>query len=532
MILRRLLVTDPQRIAIANALRASFTSARPHREAAQCFAADHRFSEALVLEIVDELPWPTEVAATVPQEATPFLLIHLTKNPRPGDQLTPECHIRYAGWDSQVLVRPRVVGQLDELPEPPRIDSVASASGHWIFHQPISLKKDGEHCQTGEYVIHFDCHFHKDAGGKFDSEWTGWVKFRVYDDRNNQVLEIESEGHGKINLNGVDLHRFATVKFKAGEWGCVNAQQFREDLCRETSQSTDFASQTSVVLIQLYPKASPPPPMRSNTVARIDLPSDRRIVLFAQEELILGRNRPDPLATEYRTDVALRMLPRTEDNNSISEKISRVHLKISACKGQVEFFDPRDIAQRSAKPATLDGHSLPATPISLLPGRPYHYESTLGSLEQIGLDIIAIRDEQAADHLQEPLDRIPRRRNSSTWKRDSSHLDALLIERSGFSDDSNGREAYLMLMGAVLIGSAPHCAIRISGPGVQPEHAALVHWDGQFRLMSWGRAPVTCDQQELKPGQFIARHPPPRHRLRFGKVEVLFAPRAQLEMDP
>ena len=522
-------MTD-QRITIANALRATYTSTRPHRESAQCFAAAHHFPEPLVLEIVDEL-WPTEVAATVPQEATPFLLIHLTKNPRPGDHLLHECHIRYAGWDGQVIVRPRLVGELDELREKnPPIYAGDYGSGHWLFHQTISLTKEGYVCQTGEYLMQFDCHFHSGKG--FDSEWTGWIKLRVIDDRDNQTLEIESEGHGKINLNGVDLKRFTTLKFRASEQGCVNVQSFLEELSRETSQGTNPASQTAVVPIPLRPKGSLPPPMRSNTVARIDLPSDRRIVLFAQEELILGRNRPDPHATEYRTDVALRMLPRTEENNSVSMKISKQQLKISACDGQVEFADMRDIAQRADKPAMLDGHSLPATAISLLPGRPYHYESTLGYLEQVGLDIIAIRDEQAADHLQEPLERIPRRRNSSTWKRDSSQIDALLIERSGFSDDSNGREAYLMLMGAVLIGSAPHCAIRISGPGVHPEHAALVHWDGQFRLMSWDRAKVTCDQHELKPGQFITLNPTPGHRLRFGEVEVLFAPRAQLEMDP
>ena len=520
---------DPQRSMIANVLRASF-SGRPSKEQAQYMAANLALPEMQMLEIVDEL-WPTEVVH--PQEATPFLLIHLTKNPRPGDHLIPECHIRYAGWDGQVIVSPRLVGELDELRDKaPQIHSGDFGSGHWIFHQTISLTKDGNDCQTGEYLMQFDCHFHSGTTG-FNSDWTGWIKFRVNDVRDNQVLEIESEGHGKINLNGVDLKRFTTLKFRAADRGCVNVQSFLEELSRETSQGTNPASQTSVVPIPLRPKGSPPPPMRDNTAARIDLSADRRIVLFAQEQLILGRNRPDPLATEYRTDVALRMLPRTVDNNSISEKISRQQLKISACDGQVEFKDMREIAQRAAKPATLDGLSLPATPIPMVPGRPYHYASTLGDLEQIGFDIIAIRDEQAADHLQEPLERIPRRRNSSaTWKRNNSQLDALLIERSRFSDNSDGREAYLMLMGAVLIGSAPHCAIRINGPGVRPEHAALVHWDGQFRLMSWGRAPVTCDQHDLKPGQFITLNPTPGHRLRFGEVEVLFAPRAQLEMDP
>src|ERR1041384_467353 len=53
----------------------------------------------------------------------------------------------------------------------------------------------------------------------------------------------------------------------------------------------------------------------------------------------------------------------------------------------------------------------------------------------------------------------------------------------------------------LLIGSAPHCDIRLGGPGVAPEHARLVHsGGGHVTFTDAGAGPTTVNGQPLPPG--------------------------------
>src|SRR5690606_655258 len=52
----------------------------------------------------------------------------------------------------------------------------------------------------------------------------------------------------------------------------------------------------------------------------------------------------------------------------------------------------------------------------------------------------------------------------------------------------------------IVIGSAPHADIRLSGPGVLPEHAAIVHEGGGRLVFDAGAGPVRAGGSVLRPG--------------------------------
>ncbi len=52
----------------------------------------------------------------------------------------------------------------------------------------------------------------------------------------------------------------------------------------------------------------------------------------------------------------------------------------------------------------------------------------------------------------------------------------------------------------LLVGSAAHCDIRLGGPGVAPEHARIVHANGQVTFTDAGTGPTSVNGQQLPPG--------------------------------
>jgi ABC-type multidrug transport system ATPase subunit/pSer/pThr/pTyr-binding forkhead associated (FHA) protein len=52
----------------------------------------------------------------------------------------------------------------------------------------------------------------------------------------------------------------------------------------------------------------------------------------------------------------------------------------------------------------------------------------------------------------------------------------------------------------LLVGSAPHCDIRLGGPGVAPEHARIEHASGHVTFKDTGAGPSTVNGQPLPPG--------------------------------
>jgi ABC transport system ATP-binding/permease protein len=52
----------------------------------------------------------------------------------------------------------------------------------------------------------------------------------------------------------------------------------------------------------------------------------------------------------------------------------------------------------------------------------------------------------------------------------------------------------------LLVGSAPHCDIRLGGPGVAPEHARIMHAGGSITFIDAGAGPSSINGQALPPG--------------------------------
>src|SRR5688572_19866609 len=53
----------------------------------------------------------------------------------------------------------------------------------------------------------------------------------------------------------------------------------------------------------------------------------------------------------------------------------------------------------------------------------------------------------------------------------------------------------------ILIGSAPHCDIRLGGPGVMPEHARITHrGGGTLVFIDAGTGPSFANGTQLAPG--------------------------------
>lgn len=457
---------------------------------------------------------PTNAAAAetekAPEPAAPFLLIRLGEDLRPGAHLSPEFHLIHSSWDGDAQVETMLHGALDchGWNNQPRLTK--DQDGYWIFHQALALTFNGQPCPSGEYRLEFECHF-RESPTQTSSSWRGWMHFRVFDHGNSgQTLEVVSDGQGLVNLHGLDLKRFNRVRFEARDNSLVNLQSFLTEIEKTAEPEAGGASQPSMAPVKLL--RIPPKPVttrpRSIRSARFDLPGERRILLFAQDSVILGRNRPDPASPEP-TDIALRMLPRSAFHDSLTRNISKQHLAVTVRDSKVTLQDPRRTESRDLFPARVN--RLPLNESVRLPhvNRPISYTTIFGDAltssdrpPQLGLEIHTFDEPEIAHEIRQRFQVFsPCDGKQEPWLREQAGLDALLIERAANTDELNRKEAYLLVLGAVLIGSDAGCPIRISHPRVREQHAVLSHWNGHFLVMPVGEAPVVCGNKRLAPGE-------------------------------
>ena len=72
----------------------------------------------------------------------------------------------------------------------------------------------------------------------------------------------------------------------------------------------------------------------------------------------------------------------------------------------------------------------------------------------------------------------------------------------------------------IVVGSAPHCDIRLGGPGVAPEHARIVHQGGgALVFVDLGAGPTTGERRArlagLDAAPSISEHSSPSVRRSF-----------------
>ena len=494
------------------------------------FAGFAEFTEELLAEFLA----PEHVDESQPQPETqpepqPFLLFQMGNVVSAGSHLSPEFHVIFEGWDGTVEVEATLSAGLDQhgwVSNP----KVIPLERIWRFHQTIRLTTDSNDCRPGDYLIDFTCHF-RNSGIHRDSSWYGSFKFQVAVQRQGELI-ISTEGNSLVNLSGDLLslvQDFRTIRIDGAANSLVNLQAFESALGQTAQKKADAT--TTMTTIKLIRIRNPEPVVhrriaRPCVEGRFDLPDGRRVLIYARDQVILGRNRPkrDPAAP---TDIALRLWPENEVRAKLNDLISRQHLWVTARNGEIEFRDQRSATSAEASPAHVNGvllqgsrtvsHSSGVIEYSTSVARPLnsggvdhggvnpginpggiHSERRL-----IGLSLRSFQQAQGAvQRTYESLRRLVGTEDfNQTWRRHEAGLDAVLIERGGNMDELNGREAYLLVLGMVMMGTNHDCPCRIPHRSIRPDHAILCHWDGQFRILPLEEAFVACDGRTIQPGK-------------------------------
>ncbi len=436
----------------------------------------------------------------------PFALIYLGESLYAGRHLSPECHIIYQGWDGVVDVQATLVGKLDRedwntAPEPDRC-----GSGKWKFLQSLSLTHASGPCQEGEYRIVLTCRF-RGSSTQPGSAWKGSVKFKVTGNGSG-TLEVNAGEQSLVNLAGVDvtslLTKFSNVKIVGGGNALINIQSFMTELAK--SNTLERGGDASMATIRLDQLDEPWRVQRKNVRGRLDLSPERRLLFYAQNSLTIGRMRPYS-SDQTHTDICLWLQPRgVNHHDDYTNAISRQHLQLSIQNGQVLLADPRDKATQTSVPSFIDGLPLDGSK-QLGFATNWSTFSTILRPGQAEPKTVELRfrrfrqDESFARQVKSLLmSEFPSAESDNPWLREKAGMDAVLIERARMHDELDGREAYLMVLGAVMIGTNPDCPIRIQQDGIQPDHAILSYWNGHFRIIPFNDAVVRSNGRHIRPG--------------------------------
>jgi len=505
--------SDPHAEIPAGSTRSDTSSGAPGNSTSQESASD-------TAPASESQPAPVD---TVPE---PFMLFYLGNAVHPGTQLSPEFRVIFAGWNGTVRVEATLHEALDQSTWKTSPELVQEAPGIWKFFESIPLKgRDGLACLPGTYLVKFTCYFRSQG---HVSSWRGGFSFDVTE-KESRELVISSEGNSLTNLAAVDLtsmlRKFSKVQINTGGNALVNLQGFESALKEAPPSGGGTATMTS---IKLHEFGGFRPPPDQCTEGRFDLPNGRRILLYARSGVMLGRNRPNQPQGQP-TDIALRLYPRDANRDALSMLVSQQHLEIRAVDGQIHLRDPRKLASRDSAPAhannqpLVDQVAIDHSEHGVSYATYFKTGSGVGAqAPQLGLRIHSFRQphswvQDILTFLRFAVDQLD---FGKAWHRDETGLDALLIERERTCDELNGREAYLLVHGIVLIGSDSRCPLRIEHPTVRTRHAILCNWDLQFRIIPIDDAPVVCNGLTIRRGQVGTLRP--GNTLRLGDAELTF----------
>jgi hypothetical protein len=473
-----------------------------------------------------ETPASPPQATSVDSVPEPFMLFYLGNAVHPGTQLSPEFRVVFAGWNGTVRVEATLHEALDQSTWKTSPELVQEGPGIWKFFESIPLKgRDGLACLPGTYLVKFTCYFRSQG---HVTSWRGGFSFDVTE-KESRELVISSEGNSLTNLAAVDLtsmlRKFSKVQINTGGNALVNLQGFESALKEAPPSGGGTATMTS---IKLHEFGGFRPPPDQCTEGRFDLPNGRRILLYARSGVMLGRNRPNQPQGQP-TDIALRLYPRDASRDALSMLVSQQHLEIRAADGRIHLRDPRKPVSRDSAPAHANNQPLVEQVAIDHSEHGVNYTTYFKSgsgvgipAPQLGLRIHSFRQphswvQDILTFLRFAVDQLD---FGKAWHRDETGLDALLIERERTCDELNGREAYLLVHGIVLIGSDARCPLRIEHPSVQTRHAILCNWDLQFRIIPIDDAPVVCNGLPIRRGQVGTLRP--GNVLKLGEAELTF----------
>ena len=256
----------------------------------------------------------------------PHLIVDWKTPPTIGSQCSPQFLLvlsdEYSGATPEIdiALNPR----LDYEYESATTELQRSEKGHWDWFFPFALTKNGLDCLPGDYILSIAIRFaglnHPTLPRHLRTDIRLTVP-RASD--GEQVLEIDADGKSIVNLQGMDLRQFGTIKLSGSDDAIVNALHVAGN---EPESKHDDAADRIVHEYRLRPDNRfefeglflSESIMDGSRAPKASLTlGERNVILYSQPSLRLGRSRG--------ADIVTRFLPRSEEHDTHSKNLSRIH---------------------------------------------------------------------------------------------------------------------------------------------------------------------------------------------------------------
>lgn len=498
-------------------------------------------------------PSIVELATSPLQNLVPELWIDWGCDLHVGSRLLPEFHLLCPGFHSLPSVTVHLDQDLDQQDWREVARLHLEGDSHWSFDEPLRLTTAGGDCRPGVYRLELRAVFREgtDAAPRC---FLGRIPIRVRapGQQVGPTLEIEGEDACAVNMMGLDLHRFATIRMKGKGEALINIQEALYPAAGADA-GREPQSQPYVVKVALKPDPElerhlPRPSRRGRrqelNAAALVFPQGQRTLLLAKSSVELGRNR--------NNDVVLRLWPRpTDDYREVSRRISGKHLRLLLTPDGLLVED-----DHSSCGTYLSGETLRGPYLIAPPDRHARVFAVAGVL---GLEVTCHRDPVwrelpgCHDLIEEQYRRVLagstplwplarragwdaariRRRTKLAVREHLAHLakrmepaDFQLLERAAqrinLIDGLAEREQYVLVFRtATLGGDETTDPICLPGSGLCGAHARVLHLEGVFwleALLSDGRIGVE--------GEPLPAHEPvplaPGMQLQLGRTTATF----------
>ncbi len=256
----------------------------------------------------------------------PHLIVDWKTPPTVGSQCSPQFLLvlsdEYSGATPEIdiALNPR----LDYEYESATTELQRSEKGHWDWFFPFALTKGGLNCLPGDYILSIAIRFTGLNRPTLPRHLRTDIRLTVpLASDGEQVLEIDADGKSIVNLQGMDLRQFGTIKLSGSDDAIVNALHVAG---KEAESKHDDAADRIVHEYRLRPDNrfefealflsesitdGSKAPKASITLG------ERNVILYSQPALRLGRSRA--------ADIVTRFLPRSEEHDKHSKNLSRIH---------------------------------------------------------------------------------------------------------------------------------------------------------------------------------------------------------------
>ena len=495
---------------------------------------DEPLSDSDVAELIDRLR-----ADTSPDTPLPGLLVDWGKEPpRIGYQARPQFMLLCPdGYSKRPTVDVVVDHSLDSDGDAGR-DLQAESKGVWEFFVPFGLTTDRHDCRPGDYLLELKLRFPVLANRSLPRFFHCTIRLHIppADESGERELVIDGDGQSIVNLCGQDLKSFGRVVLKGGDKALINLQQGAtpdEEPAEDTEvESPSITHSYQLKVDQTHAKQIPFRSRRFSSGQRLEsamleLGSQKRWLLLpkrrARWNWTFGRNRDN--------DVITRFLPRSEENDTKTSKLSRRHLELELTDAGLQF------PHRSGSGVCLDRRPIGDDDLltKVDAGAPHMLElgDPLGSCFELDLYLFAqpddpfqraeqqIRNTLCYEALEEPLQLL---RHA-----EASQIDTVLLTRT---DELEHQEAYVLLCRHASIGGSEfYSSIAIDDDdAIQQDHARILYARRTFWLENRTSDPslVLINGDPLPPLELAPLSC--EMELTFGSTTTMFDRAAQLHL--